>query len=207
MSLVLLPLSAVEATPSKGAQRAAYFNPVFGRDFPDPMVQRAGRSYYAYGTQSGPTTRGVFPILRSRDLIHWKRAGYAFRRPPGFAHARWWAPSTVRWRGRYYLFYSGSNWQTPNYGVDYAVADRVTGPYTGQGAEARVLKGIPGKVRGPGHHSIVTGPDGKTDYFVYHAWDAGMKVRQMCIDRLLWTPTGPRLDGPSYTPRPRPPLS
>ena len=108
--------------------------------------------------------------------------------------------------GRYYLFYSGSNWQTPNYGVDYAVADRVTGPYTGQGAEARVLKGIPGKVRGPGHHSIVTGPDGKTDYFVYHAWDAAMKVRQMCIDRLVWTRSGPRLEGPTFTPQPRPAL-
>jgi arabinan endo-1,5-alpha-L-arabinosidase len=110
--------------------------------------------------------------------------------------------------GRYYLFYSGSNWQTPNYGVDYAVADRVTGPYAGQGAEARVLKGVPGKVRGPGHHSIVTGPDGKTEYFVYHAWDEAMKVRQMCIDRLAWTPQGPRLaaGGPTYTPQPRPAL-
>ncbi|HYN85730.1 MAG TPA: glycoside hydrolase family 43 protein [Pyrinomonadaceae bacterium] len=110
--------------------------------------------------------------------------------------------------GRYYLFYSGSNWQTPNYGVDYAVADKVTGPYTGQGAEARVLRGVPGKVRGPGHHSIVTGPDGKTEYFVYHAWDEAMKVRQMCIDRLVWTPDGPRLaaGGPTVAPQPRPAL-
>jgi beta-xylosidase len=106
--------------------------------------------------------------------------------------------------GRYYCFYSGSNWQTPNYGVDYAVADKVTGPYTGEGTEARVLKGIPGKVRGPGHHSIVKGPDGVTDYFVYHAWDEAMKVRQLCIDRLDWTPQGPRLRGPSYTPQPLP---
>ena len=111
-----------------------------------------------------------------------------------------------RHAGRYYLFYSGSNWQTPQYGVDYAVAERVTGPYTGQGAEARVLKGVPGRVRGPGHHSIVKGPDGKTDYFVYHAWDASMRVRQMCIDRLEWTHAGPRLVGPTYTPQPRPAL-
>jgi arabinan endo-1,5-alpha-L-arabinosidase len=106
--------------------------------------------------------------------------------------------------GRYYCFYSGSNWQTPNYGVDYAVADNVTGPYTGEGTEARVLKGVPGKVRGPGHHSIVKGPDGVTDYFVYHAWDEAMKVRQLCIDRLDWTPQGPRLRGPSHTPQPAP---
>jgi arabinan endo-1,5-alpha-L-arabinosidase len=106
--------------------------------------------------------------------------------------------------GRYYCFYSGSNYQTANYGVDYAVADSVTGPFTGQGSEPRILKGVPGKVRGPGHHSIIKGPDGKTDYIVYHAWDKEMKVRQMCIDELLWTPAGPRCNGPTFNPRPHP---
>jgi beta-xylosidase len=113
------------------------------------------------------------------------------------------APFVRRHEGKYYCFYSGSNWQTPNYGVDYAVADRVTGPYTGQGQMARVLKGVPGHVRGPGHHSIVTGPDGR-DWIVYHAWNKEMTVRQMCVDPLLWTPDGPRTDGPSDTARPAP---
>jgi arabinan endo-1,5-alpha-L-arabinosidase len=67
-----------------------------------------------------------------------------------------------------------------------------------------VLKGIPGKVRGPGHHSVVVGPDRKTDYVVYHAWDPDMKVRQLCIDPLAWTPDGPRCLGPTNTPQPRP---
>jgi arabinan endo-1,5-alpha-L-arabinosidase len=106
--------------------------------------------------------------------------------------------------GRYYCFYSGSNYQTANYGVDYVVADKIMGPYTGQGSTARVLKGVPGKVRGPGHHSIVVGPDDKTEYIVYHAWDADMKARQLCIDRLAWTKDGPRCIGPTYTPQPMP---
>ena len=109
-------------------------------------------------------------------------------------------------KGRYYCFYSGSNYQTINYGVDYAVADNVMGLYTGQGREPRVLKGIPGRVRGPGHHSIVVGPDEKTEYVVYHAWDRTMKVRQMCIDKLIWTSKGPRCAGPTYRPQPRPPI-
>jgi len=108
-----------------------------------------------------------------------------------------------RHRGRYYCFYSGANWQTPRYGVDYAVADRVTGPYAGEGREARVLRGVPGRVRGPGHHSIVTGPDGR-DWVVYHAWNADLTVRQLCIDPLVWTPGGPRCDGPTAGPRARP---
>jgi beta-xylosidase len=106
-----------------------------------------------------------------------------------------------RHRGRYYCFYSGANWQTPRYGVDYAVADRVAGPYRGEGREARVLRGVPGRVRGPGHHSIVEGPDGR-DYVVYHAWNAEMTVRQMCIDPLVWTPDGPRCT-PTATPQAR----
>jgi beta-xylosidase len=100
-------------------------------------------------------------------------------------------PFVRRHGGRYYCFYSGANWQTPRYGVDYAVADRVTGPYTGEGREARVLRGVPGRVRGPGHHSIVEGPDGR-EYVAYHAWNADLTVRQLCIDPLVWTPEGPR---------------
>ncbi len=112
-------------------------------------------------------------------------------------------PWVQRHRGRYYCFYSGSNYQTARYGVDYAVAEHVTGPYTGQGRGARVLHAVPGHVRGPGHHSIVEGPDGR-DYIVYHAWNEAMTVRQLCVDPLDWTPDGPRCAGPTYTPQPAP---
>jgi beta-xylosidase len=113
------------------------------------------------------------------------------------------APWVRRHGGKYYLFYSGSNWQTPGYGVDWAVADRVTGPYTGAGRSARVLRGGPGHVRGPGHHSIVEGPDGR-DWIVYHAWNKEMTLRQLCVVPLVWTKTGPPTDGPSDPPRPAP---
>ena len=112
------------------------------------------------------------------------------------------APYVRVHRGRYYCFYSGSNWQTANYGVDYAVASHVTGPYTGAGKNARVLHGVPGHVRGPGHHSIVTGPDGN-DWAVYHAWNEALTVRQLCVDPLHWTADGPRVS-PSWTPQPAP---
>ena len=102
------------------------------------------------------------------------------------------APCVVKHNGKYYCFYSGSNWQTPRYGVDYVVAEHPLGPYTGVGNRPRVLHGSPGKVRGPGGISIVTGPDGKTQYVLYHAWNEQMTERQLCIDRLDWTPEGPR---------------
>jgi beta-xylosidase len=113
------------------------------------------------------------------------------------------APYVRRHGGKYYCFYSGSNWQSARYGVDYAVADHVLGPYTGAGREARVLRGVPGRVRGPGHHAIVTGPDGRTDYVLYHAWNAAMTVRQLCVDPLVWTADGPRCT-PTATAQPAP---
>ena len=113
-------------------------------------------------------------------------------------------PCVVKHDGRYYCFYSGANYQTARYGVDYVVADHPLGPYSGQGDQARVLHSVSGKVRGPGHHSIVPSPDGRAQYLVYHAWDPAMKVRWMCIDKLLWTPDGPRCAGPTWTAQPTP---
>jgi len=115
-------------------------------------------------------------------------------------------PFLRRHEGKYYCFYSGANFLTDRYGVDYCVADSILGPYSDAGAEngARVLHQVPGKVRGPGHHSHIMGPDGKTEYLVYHAWNAKMTERQLCIDKLAWTPQGPRAVGPTYTPQPMP---
>jgi arabinan endo-1,5-alpha-L-arabinosidase len=107
-------------------------------------------------------------------------------------------PCVVKHNGRYYCFYSGSNYQTDRYGVDYVVADHPLGPYTGQGDHARVLASVPGHVRGPGHHSIVPGPDGKSHYIVYHAWDPDMQKRWMCVDKLTWTSDGPHC-APTWT--------
>ena len=47
----------------------------------------------------------------------------------------------------------------------------------------------------------VLGPDDKTLYIVYHAWDPGRTARRMFIDPLIWTPDGPKCDGPSIEPR------
>lgn len=110
-------------------------------------------------------------------------------------------PSVRKYAGRYYCFYSGGRWETENYGVDYGVADSVMGPYSDEGNEAgpRVLKTVLDRVLGPGHNSIVVGPDGQTDYIAYHAWDTDRSARRMCLDKLIWTADGPRGDGPTWT--------
>jgi beta-xylosidase len=103
-------------------------------------------------------------------------------------------PFVRKHAGLYYCFYSGGRWETESYGVDYGIADTIVGLYSDAGNEAgaRVLRTIPGKLFGPGHNSVVKGPDGELDYLVYHAWNDRFDARQMCIDPLMWTPDGPR---------------
>jgi arabinan endo-1,5-alpha-L-arabinosidase len=321
---------------------AAYCNPVHPDYFADPFVWRCGDEYFAIGT--GPAEAGgevrsadgptIFPLLRSRDLAHWERAGRALVRPPEALGDSFWAPEIAsqddrwflyysvghgerlhqlrvavsdrplgpycdlagltdpaecafaidphpfrdddgRWYlfhardfldaerarpgtalvvhelarmtelaregrtvaraqyewqryqanramyggvydwhtlegpcvvkhgGRYYCFYSGGCWQTESYGVDYLAASHVLGPYEGAGAEdgPRVLRSAPGKLLGPGHCSVVVGPDDATLYVAYHAWDAERSARRMCLDALHFTSEGPRVEGPSCEPR------
>jgi len=108
--------------------------------------------------------------------------------------------------GRYYMLYSGGAWEKPNYGVSYAVSDSPLGPWLEppEGGPT-LLRSVPGQVIGPGHNSVVVGPDGQ-DYLVYHAWDPAKTSRRMCIDLLEWTPQGPRTAGPTFTPQPTPAL-
>jgi hypothetical protein len=108
-------------------------------------------------------------------------------------------PFVVPHRGRYYCFYSGGCWQTETYGVDYVVADSILGPYSDAGAEGgpRVLRTVPGEVIGPGHCSIVS--EDARHFVAYHAWDADMTMRRLCIDPLSFTAEGPRSSGPTWT--------
>ena len=108
-------------------------------------------------------------------------------------------PFVLEYEGRYYCLYSGGCWETADYGVSYAVADHPLGPWFDEWSSEgpAVLRGIPDKVLGPGHNSVIRGPDGKTDFVVYHAWDAQKSARRLCIDPLIFSEKGPRCDGPS----------
>lgn len=111
-------------------------------------------------------------------------------------------PFTVYHEGRYYCFYSGGAWHTPDYGVSFGMADDVMGPYV-EGCDGGpcILRSVEGKVLGPGHNSVVVGPDDHTLFLVYHAWDVERTARRMCIDPLTWSPDGPRCPGPTHTPQ------
>lgn len=146
-------------------------------------------------TVAGPVT-GV--LRASSDWHIYERNRYIYDREWEAWHTVE-GPFVIFHEGLYYCFYSGGAWHGPDYGVSYGVAEHPLGPYRDEwsGEGPTVLRGIEGKVLGPGHNSVVPGPDGQTQFVVYHAWDAERTARRMCIDLLAWTPDGPRCVGPT----------
>jgi xylan 1,4-beta-xylosidase len=55
-----------------------YSNPLFYEEFSDPDVIRVGDTYYLTGTTMH--TMPGLPVLRSKDLVNWELASYAFDR-------------------------------------------------------------------------------------------------------------------------------
>jgi beta-xylosidase len=123
------------------------------------MALRVGNDYYAYATGRN------FPILRSTDLVRWRRVGTAFTPDtfPGWSSGNPWGPSVLAVRTSpsrpcpgfdlpagatcFYLYYTGLNDRlaTPSNCIGVATSDRPDGGFKDQG----ILKngGIP--VRGP----------------------------------------------------------
>jgi beta-xylosidase len=186
---------------------------------PDPFQDSDGRWYLFYArdfldctdTLRAGTALAVAPMKSMTELeapgtvvlrarCDWQR--FQSERP---MYGQVWdwhtleGPCVHKHVDRYYCFYSGGRWEDDTYGVDYGAADTVLGPYSDQGNERgpRVLRTVPGKVLGPGHNSLIRGPDGRTDYLVYHAWDNAMRARRMFMDPVVWTSDGPRCQGPT----------
>jgi GH43 family beta-xylosidase len=114
-------------------------------------------------------------------------------------------PFVLKRKGKYFEMFSGGNWQNKTYGVGYAVSESVESDEEWMqqvdGIDTLpLLRTIPEKVIGPGHNSVVVGPDGREMFCVYHRWQDGERV--MCIDRMDFA-GGDRLfvAGPSYEPQ------
>ncbi|MCI0396052.1 MAG: glycoside hydrolase family 43 protein [Chloroflexi bacterium] len=112
-------------------------------------------------------------------------------------------------KGRYYHMFSGGNWQNPSYGVGYATSDHLERPNEwpqacdGERVQP-ILRTAPGQVIGPGHNSVIRGPDNRQLFCVYHRWTPGGSGRRLAIDPLDWAGERLLVLGPSYSPEPAP---
>jgi GH43 family beta-xylosidase len=90
--------------------------------------------------------------------------------------------------------------------VGYSLCEGPLGPCQ-DARENPILKTGPGAA-GPGHCSLVVGPDGR-DWLIYHAWPpdavgATDPGRTMWLDRVDWVAGKPVVRGPAEKPQPAP---
>jgi GH43 family beta-xylosidase len=175
----------------------------FAKDFFDERVG-TGIAVVALSEDMQHTSGPVQTVLRATGDWH-------IHARDRFIYGQTWdawhtveGPSVLFHQGLYYCLYSGGAWHGDEYGVSFGVAEHPLGPWRDEWSREgpQVLRGVPGRVHGPGHNSVVCGPDGQTLFVVYHAWDKERTARRMCIDPLVWEahPEGdrPRCDGPSF---------
>ena len=166
----------------------------FARDFFDGRVG-TGTAVVELGDDMISTVGDWKPVVRAsadwqiyqRDRTNYGKFWEAWHTVEG---------AFVVWKnGLYYCFYAGGNWTNDTYGASFAVADHPLGPWRDEHSAhgALVLRGRT-DVIGPGHNSVVLGPDGKTHVCVYHAWNAEQTKRQLCIDPIVWTENGPKVE-------------
>jgi beta-xylosidase len=95
-------------------------------------------------------------------------------------------PWMLKHGGRYYLMYSGSGADGPDYAIGYATAASPLGPFGKHPGNPIARRGQ--GVFGPGHHAVVTGPDGRL-WMVYHqqnsekvGWDRFLALDPLWFD-------------------------
>ena len=118
-------------------------------------------------------------------------------------------PFVLKRKKLYYEMFSGGNWKNTTYGVSYAVTDDVnTQDEWAQASDGEkilpILRTIPGEVIGPGHNSVVRGPDNQQLFCVYHRWAEDSSDRVLAIDPQDWAGTRMIILGPSTAPQPAP---
>ena len=123
---------------------------------------------------------------------------------------RWYTvegPTVLKRKGVYFEMFSGGNWQNTSYGVSFAVTDDLnSGEEWVQFSDGEtvlpVLRTVPGIIVGPGHNSVVRGPNHFELYCVYHRWtDAG---RVLAMDRMDIVHRRIFVLGATSTPQPAP---
>jgi hypothetical protein len=139
---------------------------------PSPFVDTDGTPYLEWKSE-GPGKSGLWSQQLNPD-----GTGFAFASRPyetlvpdySWQHGTVEAPDLVVAGGRYFLFYSGSNWNSASYAVGVAICAGPVGPCVDT-SQTPILASGDG-VAGPGGESVFA--DGSGSYWIaFHAWVPG----------------------------------
>jgi GH43 family beta-xylosidase len=90
-------------------------------------------------------------------------------------------PYVFKRKGVYFVMFSGGNWQNISYGVSFAASAEIV--KDGEWAQfcdgenvLPILRTYPDLLIGPGHNSVIRGPDNRELYCIYHCWENGERV-------------------------------
>jgi hypothetical protein len=190
--------SDIIAVPLDGA----WWNDPTGRTMPQIAKSYRGRNAGS-GGPSGPRRDGYVQILSyDDDKQAWENADVNdYATSGGEKKDRRWEEGSTTFthayrdasghrRTAYYLTYSANNWETPQYGVGYAVADSPLGPF--RKAPGNPILGQDAKLGeySTGHGDIERSPDGSQLYYVHHGRPTPSdEQRRLYTDRMRFAGT------------------
>ncbi len=116
-------------------------------------------------------------------------------------------PTVLKRKGVYYQMFSGGNWQNATYGVSFAASALARNhdewmQFSDGEIVPPILRTIPGVVDGPGHNSVIRGPNNRELYCVYHRWLDLERV--LSIDRMDFAGERIFVHGGTSAPQPAP---
>jgi arabinan endo-1,5-alpha-L-arabinosidase len=188
----LLFVFVVSLSLLRGAEDVAAPSPAvdaFVTDVPihDPVMIRAGTTYYLFATGRG------ISVWSSADRVHWHREAPVFPAPPqwavdavpGFA-GHIWAPDISFHEGKYFLYYSVSAFgkNTSCIGVATNVTLDSRSPDFKWIDHGKVIQSIPGVTNWNAIDPNLVAANNGTPYLAFGSFWEGLKIVRLRPDRL-----------------------
>lgn len=99
----------------------------------DPSLTKSGNCWYVFST-------GMADIRKTCNGVSFTHVGSVFKSPPSWLKSvihqtppNLWAPDANYFNGQWYVYYSGSIWNTIDSAIGVATASNIEGPYTDHG--------------------------------------------------------------------------
>lgn len=165
----------------------------------DPSCKLFGDTYYMYSTdaifgenwddvEENNLPFGYIQVRKSKDLVNWEFAGWAFKEIPqeakewvlensgGKGATNIWAPYVLEYKGKYRLYYSVSAFALQTSYIGLAESDSPEGPWELKGC---VVKTKTGDVMNAIDPSIVINPDNGDQWMHYGSYFGGLHCLQL----------------------------